>query len=163
MAEILTNELLPSVINYEPKLGNRWILYIQGIPSFVVKEFARPKITQKNVEIHWINKVRYVKGKTTFDSVKLTLHDPITPSGAQAVMEWIRRHHEPLTGRDGYASIYQQNIELKLIDPAGVVIESWTFYNAWIESAEFGSLDYSKSDLLDIDLTIRYDYAEMNY
>ena len=37
-----------------------------------------------------------------------SLYDPIVPSGAQSVMEWVRTSHESLTGRDGYADFYKK-------------------------------------------------------
>ena len=32
--------------------------------------------------------------------VEISLYDPIVPSGAQSVMEWVRTSHESLTGTE---------------------------------------------------------------
>jgi hypothetical protein len=90
MAELLN----PSEIFYtafEPKVKNRFILYVDGIPSFIVKKVNRPKLTQAKKELDHINVKTYYKGKSVWDEISMELYDPIVPSGAQAVMEWVRR------------------------------------------------------------------------
>jgi len=72
---------------FEPKMQNRFIMFIDGVPSFMVKGAARPSLTQPAKELPHINLVRYVKGRTVWNPMAFTLYDPIVPSGAQAVME----------------------------------------------------------------------------
>jgi len=43
----------------------------------------------------------------------------------------------------------------------GAPIETWTLYNAWINSINFGSLSYSDDDLVEIELSITYDWAKL--
>ena len=76
-------------------------MYIDGFPSYQIKGVGAVTLTQGTVALNHINVQRFVKGKTTWNTIQLTLFDPITPSGAQAVMEWVRLHHESVTGRDG--------------------------------------------------------------
>ena len=101
MADILgTDEIFFKT--FEPKTKNRFIMYIDGIESYFVKTANRPQITFEEIELNHINVKRYLKGKGTWEPLEITLYDPIVPSGAQAVMEWVRLHHESVTGRDGY-------------------------------------------------------------
>ena len=67
-------------------------------------------------------------------------------------MEWIRLDFENVTGRMGYAQMYQRTINLKLLDPVGAVVEDWEIQGAWIQDANYGDLDYSTSDPVDISL-----------
>jgi len=106
MAVLDPNEIFFTA--FEPKQQNRFILYVDGIPAYVVKGVGAVSVTQGTVELNHINVSRYVKGKTVWDPISLTLFDPITPSGAQAVMEWVRLHHESVTGRDGYSDFYKK-------------------------------------------------------
>ena len=55
----------------------------------------------------------------------MTLYDPITPSGAQAVMEWIRLHHESVTGRDGYSDFYKKDLTINVLGPVGDIVSEW--------------------------------------
>jgi len=149
--------------NFEPKLGNRFIMEINGIESYIIKTASRPTFSSEVVELDHINVKRKIKGKSTWDDVNITLYDPIVPSGAQQVMEWIRSSHESLTGRDGYAAFYKKDITFYLLGPVGDKIEQWTLKGAFITSANFGELDWASNDPLSIELTLAYDYAILEY
>ena len=149
--------------NFEPKLGNRFIMEINGIESYIIKTANRPTVTSEVVELDHINVKRKIKGKTTWDDVTITLYDPIVPSGAQQVMEWVRSSHESVTGRDGYAAFYKKDITFYLLGPVGDKIEQWTLKGAWINSANFGELDWASNDPVSIELTLTYDYAILEY
>ena len=149
--------------NFEPKLSNRFIMEINGIESYIIKTASRPTFTSEVVELDHINVKRKIKGKSTWDDVNITLYDPIVPSGAQQVMEWIRTSHESLTGRDGYAAFYKKDITFFLLGPVGDKVEQWTLKGAFITSANFGELDWASNDPLSIELTLTYDYAILEY
>jgi hypothetical protein len=149
--------------NFEPKLGNRFIMEINGIESYIIKTASRPTFTSEVVELDHINVKRKIKGKSTWDDVNITLYDPIVPSGAQQVMEWVRQSHESLTGRDGYSAFYKKDITCKMLGPVGDVIEQWTLKGAFITSANFGELDWASNDPLSIELTLTYDYAILEF
>jgi hypothetical protein len=149
--------------NFEPKLANRFIMEINGIQSYMIKTASRPTFTSEVVELDHINVKRKIKGKSTWDDISITLYDPIVPSGAQQVMEWIRSSHESLTGRDGYAAFYKKDITFYLLGPVGDKIEQWTLKGAFINSANFGELDWASNDPLSIELGLSYDYAILEY
>ena len=44
---------------------------------------------------------------------------------------------------------------------ANDVVETWTLINPWIKDVNFGDLDYSTEDMVNITLTVRYDYATL--
>ena len=92
MAILDANEIFFTA--FEPKQANRFILYMDGIPSYIIKGVSAVTLTQGEVPLNHINILRKVKGKSVWGDVTLTLFDPITPSGAQAVIEWVRLHHE---------------------------------------------------------------------
>ena len=48
---------------FEPKMKARYIMYIEGIPSMLLKKAARPKITFQDVTLDHINVNRKIKGK----------------------------------------------------------------------------------------------------
>ena len=83
---------------FEPKLKNRFIMNIEGIPAYMIKTAGRPQITFDEVELEHMNVTRYVKGKGKWQALQVTMYDPIVPSAAQATMEWVRLSHESVTG-----------------------------------------------------------------
>lgn len=163
MAEVLSvSAMLPN--KFEPKRKNRFLLGIEGIDAFIVMTAARPTFTTNEVEIPFMNSRRYVAGVTKFETMSLTLSDPIAPSGAQQIMEWLRLHFESVSGRSGYADFYKRDIQLKMIDPIGTVTELWDIKGAFITSANFGDLDYkSEGEVSEIQLNIRFDQAILQY
>ena len=148
---------------YEPNLQNRFIFYIDGIPAYLIKNADRPKLTFDEVTLEHINVKRKVKGKADWQNINATLYDPVTPSGAQAVMEWIRLSHESVTGRDGYSDFYKKDIRFNTLGPVGDVVEEWICKGAYVTNAEFGSGDWTSSTPMEISLTIAMDYAILNY
>ena len=148
---------------FEPKLSNRFIMEIDGIPAYLVKTTGRPNITLNEVALDHINVKRYVKGKAEWQQLTVTLYDPIVPSGALSVMEWVRLHHESVTGRDGYSDFYKKDITFNVLGPVGDKVEEWTLKGAFIQAATFSDMDYSATNVSDISLTLRYDYAILQF
>jgi hypothetical protein len=148
---------------YEPKLKNRFIMEIAGIPAFTIKTAQRPQLTFDEVTLEHMNITKYVKGKGRWQTLQITLYDPIVPSAASAVIEWVRLHHESATGRDGYQDFYKKNITLNTLGPVGDIVEKWTLYGSWIQDATFRELAFDASEPVEITLTLRYDYAILEF
>lgn len=148
---------------FESKRKNRWVLMIEGIDAFIMKTAARPSITTEQIELPFINSRRYIAGLTKFSPLSVTLHDPIAPSGAQQIMEWIRLHFESVSGRAGYADFYKRDISLKLLDPIGTVVELWDIKGAFLTEANFGDLTYEDGTPTEISLQISYDNAVLQF
>jgi hypothetical protein len=93
----------------------------------------------------------------------MTLYDPVTPSGAQSIMEWARLAHESVTGRDGYSDFYKKDLVLNVLGPVGDVVSEWIIKGAYAKTANFGAYDWSNDTAVSIDLTIAMDYCVLNY
>ena len=161
MAILNTNEMMFTA--FEPKLQNRFIMYIDGIPAFLVKKVGRPNIQFGDVTIDHINVKRKLKGKADWQPITITLYDPIVPSGAQAVIEWIRLSHESVTGRNGYADFYKKDIVFNVLGPVGDKVEEWSLKGAYISEANFGDLSWAEEQPVEISVTITYDYAVLQF
>ena len=148
---------------FEPKTKNRFIMYIEGIPAYLIRATSRPTITFEEIALDHINTKRYVKGKGEWEALEVTLYDPIVPSGAQAVMEWVRLHKESVTGRDGYSDFYKKDITFNVLGPVGDKVEEWTLKGAFISAATFGDMDWATEDPVQIELTLKYDYAILQF
>jgi hypothetical protein len=149
---------------FEPKQSNRFILYMDGVPAYLVKGVGAVSLTQTAVALNHINIQRYVKGKTIWNTIQFTLYESITPSGAQAVMEWVRLGHESVTGRDGYSDFYKKDIRFNVLGPVGDIVSEWVIKGAVITEANFG--DYSWDDdgqAVNIQVTVQPDYCILNY
>jgi len=148
---------------FEPKVQNRFYLYLDGVPSFLCKKVQRPTIDCGEVVLDHINVLRKLKGKCKWNDINLTLYDAIVPSGAQAVMEWVRTSHESVTGRDGYADFYKKNFDLAVLGPVGDKVENWKIVGAYVKTAAFGDMDWSVETQVEINLTVAMDYCILEY
>jgi hypothetical protein len=162
MAETLdVTTMIPN--KWEPLRKNRWLFAIEGVDAFLLKTAARPQIATGEIVVDWINSKRYLMGKYEQQALNVVLYDPIAPSGAQQVMEWIRLHHEVVSGRSGYADFYKRDVQIKLLDPIGTVVQLWDLKGCFLTDSNFNDLDYAAPDAIEIALTIRYDLAVLQY
>ena len=162
MAVLNANEIFFTA--FEPKQQNRFIMYIDGVPSYMVKGVGAVTLTQESIKLNHINVARYVKGKSNWGTIQFTLFDPITPSGAQSVMEWVRLHHESVTGRDGYSDFYKKDVTINVLGPVGDIVSEWIIKGAFIKSAKFG--DYSWDDenaAQELSVNLGMDYCILNF
>jgi len=157
------NEMFDTAFSWEPKRQHQFIMEVNGIPSYLIKTSAKPSMTNGEVALDMINVKRYVKGKSEWNAIEVTLYDAIVPSGAQAVMEWVRLHHESATGRDGYSSFYKKEVRLHQLSPLGEVIEEWILKGAFITESNFGTFDWTSDAVQEISMTLRYDWAFLNF
>ena len=98
-----------------------------------------------------------------WNDMALSLYDPVTPSGAQAVMEWARLAHESVTGRDGYSDFYKKDLQLDILGPVGDVVSQWIIKGAYCKTANFGEYDWSADAAISLDITIAMDYCILNF
>ena len=162
MAVLDPNEIFFTA--FEPKQKNRFIMLVDGIPSYQIKGVGAVSLTQNSVTLNHINVQRYVKGKTVWNPISMTLFDPITPSGAQAVMEWVRLHHESVTGRDGYSDFYKKDLTIDILGPVGDIVSEWVIKGAFIKSANFGDYNWDNDTAAqNISVTVGMDYCVLNF
>jgi hypothetical protein len=162
MADLLMKMPIP----YEPKRQNRFILRFPsslGINEWFVQTAARPSIKIAATEIPFLNTSTFVAGRFNWDTMQVKFIDPIGPSAAQALMEWVRLHAESVTGRMGYAAGYKKDVDLEMLDPTGVVVEKWIIYGSFLTDVNFGSLAYNTDGLVDISATLRMDRCVLVY
>jgi hypothetical protein len=149
---------------FEPKQANRFIMYVDGIPSYVIKAISAVTFEQGEVVLNHINVYTKVKGKTKWSDLTMTLFDPITPSGAQAVMEWVRLHHESVTGRDGYSDFYKKDLTIDVLGPVGDIVSEWVIKGAFIKGGNFGEYNWdTENAAINLSLTIGMDYCVLNF
>ena len=78
-------------------------------------------------------------------------------------MEWVRLHHESVTGRDGYSDFYKKDIRINTLGPVGDIVEEWILKGAYCQNANFGDMDWTSDTPANISMTIVMDYAILNY
>ena len=162
MPVLNTNEMMFTA--FEPKTPNRFLMTIQGVPAYLVHKVKFPTVDLGEIKLDHINVYRKVKGKARWSNMTMNLYDPVTPSGEQVVMEWIRLSHESVTGRDGYSDFYKKDITLSELGPVGDIVGEWIIKGAFIKNSNFGTGDYKNGDAVkDITVELAMDYCILNY
>lgn len=149
---------------FEPKVANRFIMYVDGFPSYLLKGVSGVSFTQPEIKLNHINVYRKVRGRLEWQDLTMTLFDPITPSGAQAVMEWLRLHHESVTGRDGYSDFYKKDLTINVLGPVGDIVSEWIIKGAFIKDTNFAELSWDEdATAQNISMTVGMDYCVLNF
>ena len=162
MAILSSNDIF--FTQFEPKVQNRFIMQVDGIPAYIIKGISSVGFTQEEIMLNYINTYRKIKGKLKWNDITMTLFDPITPSGAQSVMEWVRLHHESVTGRDGYSDFYKKQVAIRVLGPVGDIVSEWIIVGAFIKSAEFGEYNWDNDTAAqNLTVTLGMDYCVLNY
>ena len=162
MAILDSNEIFFTA--FEPKVQNRFIMYVDGIPAYTIKAVSSVGFAQEEIKLNHINTYRKIKGKLSWNDITMTLFDPITPSGAQAVMEWVRLHHESVTGRDGYSDMYKKDVTINVLGPVGDIVSEWVLKGAFIKSGEFGEYNWdNEAAAQNMTVVLGMDYCVLNF
>ena len=149
---------------FEPMVQHRFKLIIDGIPAFMVKNVKAPNFTDSMIKLDHINSYRKIRGKREWQDMDMVLYSPITPSGAQAVMEWARLEYESVTCRAGYSDFYKKDLYLEILGPVGDIVGEWIIKGAFLVKGDFGQFDWTSNDgLVDISITVAMDYCILNY
>ena len=159
------------------KQQNRFIMTIPDYyedgeaGSFLIRASDLPSLENNPVTVDTINAEYKIKGKSRWQDISVTFYDPILGgesaasfSGAGKAHDWIKYdHHNSSRNIDGYMQRYKRKITLKYIGPDGIpTLDYWDLYGAFFASTNWGSVDVSSDDLVLIEATISYDWAELN-
>ena len=139
-------------------------MYVDGIPSYVIKKIGAVSVEMGEIKLNHINVYRKIKGRAAWADIEMTLFDPITPSGAQSVMEWVRLHHESVTGRDGYSDFYKKDVTINVLGPVGDIVSEWIIKGAFIKTANFGDYSWDEdASAQELTVTLGMDYCILNF
>jgi hypothetical protein len=160
----------------------RWTLAIDTncnagkIPPYFVKLASRPNLTIEETEINFLNSKMYIPGKASWETITVTLYDlsgSDTSAGVTALYSWLATTFNftqkgvPYSqsslpgqrgggGTSGNGGGYSATAFLDLYDGCGNNLENWQLDRVWPQAVNFGELDYSSSEEVTIELTLRY-------
>lgn len=144
----------------------RWTLAIATpvgvIPYWYVKLAARPKLSVDSTEINFLNQTTWVPGKVKWEPITVQYND--VPDVTMAPLwSWIASIYNfnnvnlPMSEKAGWAG----TANLIAYDGCGTILEQWFLYSVYPETVDFGDVDYKDSELMSIELQLRY--SEVNY
>ena len=160
--------------NSIPKRGFRFLvtLEINNTPlSYMAKSVDKPSYTITSTPHKFFNHTFHYPGRVEWNSISLTLVDAMEPNGSEALYEYLKEigYVVPLEA-DGELinrSITKasavgatQIVRIQEIDGNGNTGGEWGLNNPFITEANFGQQSYDSEDLMEISITLQYDWAQ---
>lgn len=162
----------------EPLRQFRWTVTFGGTTTnldnivFALKKFSRPKLKVGEVTHKYLNHSFYYPGRVEWEPVTLTMAsvgeggDPgtahlflnVLANSGYIIPSGVAPGQRTTLSKEGFRSSIG-DLEIKNLGQDGAVVEQFIIHNPFFTSIEFGELDYSSEEVLDVTATIRYDYA----
>tara|TARA_Y100001937_G_scaffold59234_2_gene81334 strand:- start:21424 stop:22053 length:630 start_codon:yes stop_codon:yes gene_type:complete len=133
------------------------------------KKVTKPAFTVGETTHKLLNHTFHFPSTVTWETVTLTMVDPINPSTTNLMLNLLQTAGYKLPGQtlsEGTVNKALMGVALGTVsiihlDADGSALETWSLKNAFIKSVKFSDLDYDSEDLSTCDLELRYDWAEL--
>jgi hypothetical protein len=161
----------------EPKRQHRWVLLMNDIPAYTIKSVGKPSLQVNTTTHKYFGHTFKYPGATEWQNIQVTLVDPIEPDTSGLLMDTLNEagYRDPNrrlgVNSNGLFTLSKEQsvralgeiVRLQQIgDLNGMpnqVIETWELWNPWIQSFQFGELNYESDAMVTVTLTLAYDWA----
>jgi len=165
-----------NIASVEPKRSFKFLLYFNGMPQFVAKAVTKPSFQITTTPHNFLQHQFNFPGKVTWQPITITIVDPIQPDSAQSLYNILKNSGyvlpDDVPSDDGKRTLSKQDmvsqlgnrIQIDQIGPGGAqdIKERWHLNNPLITSVTFGDLSYENDAILNITISITYDWADLN-
>jgi len=161
-----------------PKHKNRWRVIFSGLGgvlgastgvpndlSLQVITATRPSLSYEEVQLDRYNSRVYVAGKHTFEPCTMTVEDDVTNRATNAIQTQLEMQQRligatgPWLNTDATAMQYKFAMNLEMLDGNETMVEAWVYEGCYLQSVEWGEVDYSTGEKMTINMTVRFDHA----
>lgn len=131
-----------------------------GLTFFAnAKAVTLPSIENNPMSIDYGNVYTYIKGKTRWSEVVMTLYLLGQPNTSNNLWEYLQTHQKIENGVDYFKKDYMKDVQIQLLTPDNNVKGTWKLINAFISSINLGNLDWSSDEIVQPEISFIYDYA----
>jgi len=161
----------------DPKRGYRFILYLDGIPSYFIKSSGVPKLSVGDGGTHKFlgHEFKFPGSAKWEGDIEVKLVDTIDYNMAMKFTDYIRNAGYVYPGNFSESSTspfyYKKTISkakfpfkqviIQRLDAEGQIYESWVLNNPWISGVTYGDASYEDEKLIEMGVTFKYDWAEL--
>ena len=159
----------------DPKRGFRFKVIINGLQGEQPLVWWAKKVDKPNFDVteskhSFLDKEFYFPGRVQWQTINLTLVDPVKPidcvektnklieASGYTIQE--KPDAKLITMNKQKATVAMENCQIIQIDAEGEPVETWLLKNPFIKNVKYGELSYESDDLVEIQLEIRYDWAQ---
>jgi hypothetical protein len=161
----------------EPRRQNRWFINFGGDLAdlrYAVKKTDKPSAKVNEVTHKYLNHTFYYPGRVEWNPITITLAS-VTGVAASKLVHFVTVKSGYIfpTGinQAGLTTISKAKFGTNLgvgqfyiaqINSEGAVIEAWKLNNPFFTEVKMGDLDYSNDEIVEMSMTIQYDWADLN-
>lgn len=158
-----------------PKIKNRFRVYVLGFGGVIqpvaftqqVMTAARPNVAFEPQAVHSYNSIAYYGGKATWETVTVTVRDDVSNSVAILCGNQTQRQMNFFDQSVPIApDAYKFEMHVETLDGGSGntdadtgVLERWIYEGCFLSQVNYEAFDYSSSDAMTIEMTIRFDNA----
>ena len=74
----------------EPKRSFRWLLYVSGMPQFIVTKVKKPNFQVGNTPHQFLNYEFKYPGRVTWQPISFTIVDPVSPDSTLSLINILK-------------------------------------------------------------------------
>ncbi len=126
---------------------------------------GRPQVEFEEMEIHTYNTRAYLAGKHAWQPITITLREDVNNRVQKLVGEQLQKQFDFFEQSSAASGIdYKFTTRIEILDGGNGantpnVLETFELYGCFVQNANYNELDYSNSEPVTIELSIRYDNA----
>jgi len=143
-----------------------------GMPKVTqnVISAQRPSVEHEEVTLDAYNSKIRMLGKHTWQDVQIVLRDDVTGDVAKAIGEQLQKQvdHGTQSTRKAGAD-YKSSMKIETMhgsnggsaaaEAGAHILDTWELVGCYLPSVQYGDLNYSSSEMVQITMTVRYDNA----
>jgi hypothetical protein len=169
----------------EPRRSHRFLLTLPNLVSttegyqyeqYLAKVAGKPSYSITEVSHKFLGNTYYYPGTVEWQPIDVTIVNAINPDGNKLLMDALTKsgYLLPPDQEDVFSNPAQApgtinkdsslnalgDAVIQELNGQGGLIGTWILKNSFLTKASFGNLDYASDDILNIEMGIRYDWAE---
>lgn len=158
----------------EPIRSFRWYITFGGGTGgldeyqYALKKVERPKMKVNSIQHKYLNHFYNFPGRVEWEDINVTF--AAVEGGSKAMMEILTKmgyqfpasltDRKTISKAEATANL-GTTVEIVSVNAAGAAAETFVLKNPYFNSIQFGSLDYSSEDIVEISCAIKYDSASI--
>jgi len=168
----------------EPRRQHRFLLTLPNLVSsnegyqyeqYLAKMAAKPAYNITETPHKFLGNTYYYPGTVEWQPIDITIVNAVNPDGNRLLIDalvnsgylmpdvqedvFMNPAQAPGTVNKAASVDALGNVIIEELNGDGGLIGTWTLNNSFLTKATFGNLDYSGDEILNIELSVRYDWA----
>ena len=155
---------------FETKRAFRWVAIFNKVAPWTIKSISKPSLSVSETSHRFMNHTYYYPGRVEWSTLDLSLVDPLSQDATKTILHMIESsgYNPNIDVQSTYKTVSKtkatsalNNLQINQLDADGDKIEVWTLKHPWVKDVKFGNLSYDSDDLVDINITIRFDWCQV--